>query len=354
MDVATGLLLAIVLIPFIERKLLRREALLIGSLGGIFVWFSYPITFVMAGIGTLVTVRFLLLKDFLSFRNAMIMIGLWLVSFSVNYTIFLKDIPEISAIENYWSDDDYYMPFFPTTYSELIWYKNNAVSYFEQIAGVRKMGVFLLGLFCLGGISLCFAKKYYLLFYLTLPIAVVLLVSALKLYPFTGRLVLFTVPFAFIVVGAGFDWLQRILRPRAYYSVVLLMVISLVPAGFTAAREGIQGSKVSEVRDVLVRASPHMKPADAFICFPHFEPFHYYADKFGIDIRAPRNLDIDDLPGTMAELESADHVSSIWIGFTFIHEGTREEILEEFRKHFREVNYFEDVRASLHQFKKRR
>jgi uncharacterized membrane protein YuzA (DUF378 family) len=161
LDVASGILLAILMLPYMKNRLTSHAALIIGLWGSLFVWFSYTITFVMAGIGAVVVLRFLLLRDSPSLKNVLLMISLWIVSFGVNYTIFLKDIPDIQNISRYWAKEDSYMPLPPTDYSDLLWFKHNALHYFEGVAGIRKMGVFLFGCFCFGLLNFIIKREYY-------------------------------------------------------------------------------------------------------------------------------------------------------------------------------------------------
>lgn len=352
-DVASGILLATLLLPFLKKKMAGHEALIIGLTGSSLIWFSYTIIFVMAGIGTVVAMRFLLLKESSSLKNTFLMIGLWIASFGINYSIFLKDISDIPNIANYWGQKNHYMPLIPSSYSDLLWFKDNAFRYFDDVAGVRKMGIFLFGCYCLGNIYFITKKEYYNLLYLTMPIAIVLIASALKLYPFSGRLVIFTAPFALIIAGASFELLRKTIKKRGHYYTLGLMVISLLPASIVSAKGAIYGDKFSEVRDILIKASVHIESDDLMVCHPYKYPFSYYSEKLDIDIHGPRYLDMENLSRTLTNLEKEAQGSSIWLGISFSNKTTRDEVLPKFRHHFQEVKSYTDVRASLHQFKKR-
>ena len=67
---------------------------------------------------------------------------------------------------------------------------------------------------------------------LALPVALTLLASSMRLYPFHGRLVLFLAPVFLIAIASGLDRVREVRALRTVYFGLVLMVIA-VPAAIT-------------------------------------------------------------------------------------------------------------------------
>jgi hypothetical protein len=111
------------------------------------------------------------------------------------------------------------------------------------------------------------------------PIAATLIAAMLDLYPFAGRFVLFLVPSAALLIGAGLWALVRVDSDRALVFAALAAALVLGYPGVIAARNLISPPGHEEVRTVLRHIESNWKPGDAlYVWFQSQYPFRYYAE----------------------------------------------------------------------------
>ena len=169
------------------------------------VWFSYPSVFVLGGVGGTLIMGAWYRGDR---RFANILTGVsacWMMSFLVLFFAFLRFRTSDHVLQGFW--DERFMSLPPTSVDDLKWYISTFFSTFRDVMGLELRGVGALA-FVIGSIWLVMSGRK-LLWLLTLPIAVALVVSAFGLYPFGGRLLLFAAPLIAIVIGFGIEAVIR-------------------------------------------------------------------------------------------------------------------------------------------------
>ena len=223
--IAAGLLA--VAVGLFEGKGGWRWALL-GVAGAAAVWCSHPAAFVLGGIGTALLARELAARDRARFIAAGLTVGCWLVSFAACYLICLKNLGGNKYLEDYWAGHFLSLP--PKSIGDVTWLVDHVIHFFTIPGGFGGSLVPLGGfaaLLALVGLREFARERWPVALALTLPAAFVLFASALHKYPIGGRLMLFMVPFATLLVARGawvvFDAIRERNRFAAFALVVLLV-----------------------------------------------------------------------------------------------------------------------------------
>lgn len=189
-----------------DSPMTPRRLAYLAAFGVIGVWFSYPLTLVLAAIGSYLFFMALRRRDR---RGAVALVGIglaWVVSFAVCYLISHRILDKSRFIWDWW--DFAFLRIPPRSMADL---KNDfwqIVNVFDSPADVKMpldlitTAMIALGLSVLGMISL-FRRSPGGLYLLTAPWVFVLLASALHQYPFHGRLLIFLVPSVHLFVAQG-------------------------------------------------------------------------------------------------------------------------------------------------------
>ena len=117
------------------------------------------------------------------------------------------------------------------------------------------------------------------------PIAATLVAAMLDLYPFAGRFVLFLVPSAALLLGAGLWAMVGLDSDRGYVFAAVAAAIVLGYPSVTAVRNLISPPGHEEVRTVLRHIDSKWESGDAlYVWFQSQYPFRYYAECRGCNV----------------------------------------------------------------------
>jgi hypothetical protein len=140
----------------------------------------------------------------------------------------------------YWAENNAFLPYSPFTYDfyEFL-VKKTPVTIFAALFGlnVYKMQTMIVVfcmmlLFVLGIITLTRKRNLKIIIFTCSPVLVHLLLSALKLYPFERRLILYTLPAVIIACSFGFDYILKTVFPKhkierfKYITVIVFILIN--------------------------------------------------------------------------------------------------------------------------------
>jgi hypothetical protein len=160
----------------------------------------------------------------------------------------------------------------------------NFLAFFADPVGLSLSGLgaltFLLGCF------VAWQKYSWDSLILTSPLLFALVASALKLYSFWGRLALFTVPAALILIAEGAMYLMEQTKHTSsalrYTLVALLFVPPLMSARINLARPPGR----EEIRDALTYVAERWKEGDLLYVYYGARPaFLFYVDRYGFQER---------------------------------------------------------------------
>jgi hypothetical protein len=183
----------------------RRRQVLAGF-GIVGLWFGYPLAFVLAGVGTFLLAGAVLRKEWKQALGFGAMSLAWGASFAGCYVISHRILSKERFIWDWWNFAFLQLP--PRSLTALEGDCWQLLNVFNSPAGVlTPLGIiasaFLaLALFAVGVASL--GRRWQGGLYLLLaPILFAIVASALRQYPFHGRLLIFLVPSIHLLVGEG-------------------------------------------------------------------------------------------------------------------------------------------------------
>jgi len=262
-----------------KRAPLARAAVL----GAVLVWFSLPCIFVLAGIGSALLVRALFRRDR---GEAAALMGtgiLWVASFAVFDAVWLSKIGRSPEVLAFWSRA--FLPLPPRSLEDLYWLPRALGAVFGDPVGFVFRG---LGVFCfLVGAAALFSSQRLRLALLAAPLLFTLLASALKRYPFEGRLLLFLVPSILLLISAGAEHVRGATAERAPAVAVILVTLMLFHPALFAARSLLRPRTREETRPVLSHVRERLRPGDRLYVYAAAAPaFDYYALRLGLPASA--------------------------------------------------------------------
>lgn len=291
-DVAIAVILSFILIGIERQQIKLRQILKFGFIGAVAVWFSHPSVFVLAGIGTSYLFISLFQQKFSLSLKLLAFYSIWIVSFGLSYLISLRNIASNQSLFKSWAGRGT----FPTSVWDFGWLFNAFVEFFHIPLGLPDifLGIAILA-FLSGCISLWLQNRAIFLTLLA-PISVTFFAAYLHKYPFSGRLVIFLIPFFILFIAEGTIAIRQISRHQVLRKVsTLILILLLVPPIGTAAYLIFDPYTKQEIKPVLSYMRSHQQPGDTIYIYERAEyQFKYYANWYGYQ-EGDYILGIDDL-----------------------------------------------------------
>jgi 4-amino-4-deoxy-L-arabinose transferase-like glycosyltransferase len=275
-------MLAIVLsIHQCDRFLTSSRAAQLAVFGCIAVWVSYPIVYVLAGVGTALMLLSLRARAYRQFGMLLVISIGWLTSFAACYFLTMRTYQKNAFLVQFWESG--FMPASP--YPAVNWLYWSLIRVFQDPLGVDFPGLAAC-LALVGGVGLVKEGKRDVLFVLTLPILFAIGGACAARYPFKSRLILFLLPLLAILVANGVDALR--LRNDASSSkgnvvvasiMMFFLVFNLIVADLKEPTR--YRNKVEEIGDVLKYLEGNAQPGD-HVWVPEYSypAFTYYRGRF--------------------------------------------------------------------------
>ncbi|MDP9172499.1 MAG: glycosyltransferase family 39 protein [Planctomycetota bacterium] len=213
-DVTVCLAIVLAMLRFIERPCPRR-AKLAAAVGVIGILFSHPAFLVCAGTGLAALWQLWLdekhrknnsLLNSPSIHRLLIIGTVWVATFLLDYLIFLRGAISGEShphLVEYWAARDAFMPLWPRWMAPWIFKRFWAICSEPGAMWMPNPDAGAIALFL--GIAVIIARRQRRLLLVLSPLAIVVLASAVKQYPFADRLALFAVPLLIIAMAAGVE-----------------------------------------------------------------------------------------------------------------------------------------------------
>lgn len=310
-DVCVTLLLLWLVLNVLEADEDKRlkHKIHLGLAGVLALWFSHPALFVLAAIGIVVFLADILRRDRRGTAHTLLMGTTWLLSFGVLYFVSLRELSNDHFLVEYWQD-----AFGLNPLAALL-------SLFPDPAGLSGSAPWLLAIALWGAVTLALKQSKFVGI-LILVFLFTLLASQMQLYPFAGRLMLFTVPLLFLLLGASVSWLARLsLRPAfvLFVGATLLAIWLLYPPALVSRDRFISPQYDEHIRPAMSHLSTQQQADDAiYIYYWSVPAFRYYAPMYGIpESRFVAGTDPD--PDTvLAEINGLKTHQRVWIIFSHL------------------------------------
>jgi len=351
------LLLALVFLLLGWRSLYRElrppDILVLGVGGGVAVWLSFPVIFVLATLGSLRALTTTSRHRGREVATLAVIGGVWIVSFGLQWYFLGRNAVDPALLE-YWSA--YFMPLPPASFADLQWFGERFLKIFRDPLGMSPRDL-VVAVFLVGCVFL-YRKRLPLLLLLLMPLSFNLLASGLKKYPFGDRLLLYALPsFLMPIAGLVSEFWSR---PKPWLKLVGIAIlgVTLCKPAIQASQNLVTPRKREEMRAVLASLSRHRHAVDAiFLYSPSGNTFRYYRDSLGLEnsrvieseVRSPETL--DRLPEDLATLRGLPRVWLVF-GDGWRMQGVNMEaaIVEAARKEGRQLAEFKEVGAAVYLF----
>lgn len=319
-DVTLSLLLLGYALYIERREVNGWRAALLGILGAIAVWISHPATFVLAGVGIGLGLSRLARGEWASLRRLLLAYVLWGMSFFAVYSISLSNLANNQVLLNYWRSG--FAPFPPLSLLDMQWYVNSFIGAFDNPTGLTLSGVAALA-FLAGSASMIREDKVKFAL-LVFPILVTLLASGLQRYPFSGRLILFLVPVALLLIAEGMEQIRvRTKDWSASFGIIMVGLLFIHPL-ISATDNFLRPHVAEEIRPVIGYIRQNYQNDDELYVYYGARPaFLYYGEKYGFNDEdyIPGNAWRDDWGNYIAEVDKLNGNKRIWILFSHVWDG---------------------------------
>jgi Dolichyl-phosphate-mannose-protein mannosyltransferase len=228
------------------------------------MWLSHPATFVVFGCLAVLGLRAYRHRD-IHARARYVRLGIiCLLNFALLWVLSLRALSKHGYMLAFWASD--FMPRLAHTSVQFRWFSDHYLEFFANPAGLLSQLAAVL--FVVGCVSMHYRKRAALALILA-PLWPLLFACFLHKYPLSGRLLLFLLPIAAIVVAEGVASVARLTQPlrwRPVYGLVLVVLGAglLVPAA-RAIRSTLStpdGLNVQEMPQVLAYVRSHREPND--------------------------------------------------------------------------------------------
>jgi hypothetical protein len=202
----------------------------------------------------------------------------WLVLFSLDYGLLLRPLTRHEGLHAYWAS-----AYMPHDWSAVPWLGHAMQGVFTDYGTMWMPLADVAMLAAAGGIIWLWLKDRRVLTLLVLPIAFALIAAMLNRFPFSGRLILFTVPLAILLVGAGVQALVNAFKPSQWLVGAAVVLWIVAPTVGRAVYFAIRPPGREEIKPVLAYVRDHRRPDDLVYTLNLTQvPYRYYLDGFGV------------------------------------------------------------------------
>lgn len=220
---------ALLLFLRLRTPLTPAIALAAAALGTALTWLSHPSIFVLAAVGLTALVEAVRRRDR---RSAWLLVGMggaWIASVVVIAAASIDNLMTNASLLDFWNSGFVPAPLPLLEFARWLWVKaNDLTTFMLQLSAVGLVAA-------AAGIARWGRRDRGMLAALLLPIGFALLASALRRYPFSDRLLLFTTPLVALLVAEGTSAIIERLRPLGRLATGAVVVVLLAPSLLQAA-----------------------------------------------------------------------------------------------------------------------
>ncbi len=260
-----------------ERKSFLGE--LFGLIGAVAVWISFPVVFVLISVAAYDLFCLIFKERRRGFLKVAVKHSYWMLSFISVYFLFLVNKGDISGVTSMWDKAFWPTPLFSPV--SLRWLSSSVWNLFKNPAGLTYplLGIitFFAGIYCVT------KRNKFASFVLLSPIIIVLVASAFKLYPFSGRVLLFLSPSIFFFIGEGAGSMIRKNRLSYLACALVLSIMFYHPVVKASAHFG-KLSQREEIRPLMQFLKKQQKEGDYLLLTSATQyAYRYYFNYYEFD-----------------------------------------------------------------------
>ena len=325
-DVTLTIIILLVGLWFYDSRR-RTRYLVFGIVGVVAVWFSYPVSIVLAGIGLPL---FFLALGRNSRKEALlvaVMAGCWLASAAALWGVSVWADLESPSRGAFWASSGGFLVFPPLTVAQVEKDIRILVRPFEEPLGFAFYGGVVL-LYGLGAIDAVRTGGTRL--FLVTPFLITIALSALRLYPLYVRLILFLVPLLLLTVVMGIVRFSEELTSRTEKILAFgFLALTLYQPFRIGLARGLHPRESEEIRPLIIRQIESYRPGDVLALYYGAQPaYRYYAYHLGVNQGIP--VDINNHRGAperyCEDVKPLVAHPRVWVLFSHSH-GAEEKII---------------------------
>lgn len=287
-----------------------KDLLIWGLSGALILWFSYSAIFILGGIAISLSISYLLTKKWERFMVSILPFGLWLVSFLLNYFLFTYKHAQSEWIAYWFRSYGNFMPFPPTSLSDLKWFGLNLyqimdyplglVWNFDQITGPSLSKLlkfpFIPILLLIYGIYSILKENRTLAWVFLTPILLSLIASGLELYPLTERFWVFIAPIFILFLAKGFESVTAKVQSGKlvlFFSFVVITPAIIQVTTFLFQPDQFYVHKKSYQREALQFVNQHYRKDDAvYVYWNNLPGYRIYKMMYPLKYHAIEGSDL--------------------------------------------------------------
>jgi hypothetical protein len=289
----------------------------------VLVWLSYPTPFLLSAIGVVGIFQAWLRKDKIKVYYLSVAIFMWVVSFIAFYLISLEEITRRQDLVDYWQE--MHDAFMPLGGGSVFWLASKG----KELLTLPALGPLVIMLpMALAGVIIIALRDWRQALIVLLPIFVTIAASALKMYPFADRLILFLVPQVILLVAISVEALlmMKWRHVGLILSSIAVSALLIHPIRWSAALILRPGTFEKEnFRDVLAKVLNSSECRSRIFIYEsarnHYSYYHLY-----------RGFDNDGTAKVVSQLEIRNLVSErpscFWILYCHVPKVREDSITE--------------------------
>jgi hypothetical protein len=151
------------------------------------------------------------------------------------YLVFLHNHPTSELMTDI--HQDYFISLNPLSSEFWIFLYHSVKGMVEKLLGFGNFWIPALLFSLFSSISLIYFKKYTGLFFLLMSISIHLILSGLRLYPFTDRFLLYLTPFLILIISCGIVYIWEFFRKKRPMLSPGILVIPILVLAYPATKQ---------------------------------------------------------------------------------------------------------------------
>ncbi len=314
-DVFFTLMLLFLVGKCLEKDAGRTDYMFLCAFGTVSIFFSHPALFILSGVGIGLIVNDFVAKK----REQWVWTGwtflIWFICYIFLYIVSLRILASNSSLLNYWKNT--FMPWPP--WEDLSWFLNTFCGFLRDPAGLTNPPFFIFLLVVAGVVSFFYRRKSAGLV-LVVPFAAVLIASAFRKYPASGRLLLFLGPVIYLLIAESLETVRILLKrvhPWASWACFVPLVIYLFMHPVALAAQRVENPEMREhIKPVLAHVQKERSQGDVvYVYYSSWPAFSFYAGKYGFDENeAVGGIRSREAPGKyILDIEKQAGKGRIWV-----------------------------------------
>jgi hypothetical protein len=339
LDVFMTITLLLLAAPLLESQAPQKIYWQLALAGFSALWLSHPALFVLAGIGFALVIINVRQRDHARLSHVLGMGALWIATVGFLYFLILKDLQQNAYMQEYWEEG--FLPIPP--WSNPYWFANVLHENIRLQFGIPYAVSLVLGSMLAGWFALWSRQRNYA-GTIAFILAMVLIASALRLYPVLERMILFTIPIGLILIGRSIDWLYSFLPNQRSVKMMTTVILAglLLYGPFTTSIDYLLNPKYYEhIRPSMEHLQSSWKDGDTlYVTYGAIPAFEYYAPMYGlqkISYYSSQRQDYENPQKIAEQLGALNGQRRAWILMSHVYEkggfNERDFILEYLKHH---------------------